>query len=99
MFCVVVVLLGLNTRIRDMINFHLHAEIFSRFSHLDRYIHDGELLGELVVDATFASRRGIKTGELDAANGVPNIQKSSRLAALPVNRLRLADGRLHTKTI
>src|SRR6266849_9277524 len=59
----------------------------------------GELLGELVVNAALSPGCGIVAGNLDAPDRVPDVQETARLAALTVNRERLADGRLHAETI
>src|SRR5437879_5130629 len=39
------------------------------------------------------------TGNLDTSNGVTDVEEPARLAALPVYRERLADGRLHAETV
>src|SRR5215469_10614589 len=92
-------LLGFNARIRNMVHFDGHAHLPRGTFHQVSQVHDGKLFGELVVNAAFASRRGVVTGNLDAAYGIANIQKSTRLAAFAVNRERLADGCLYTETV
>src|SRR6202050_4295894 len=99
MLGVKVMLFGLDSRVRDVIDFHVYSKIFTPFPYLLCDVEYRELLGELVTDLTFFFGRRIKTGEFNAPNGIPDIQKSACLAALSVDRQRLADGRLHAETI
>ncbi len=72
---------------------------FAGFLHSCGEIEHGELLGELVVDAAFALLGGIQAGELDAADGVANIQEAASLAAFAIDSERLADGCLHAEAV
>src|SRR2546430_14461899 len=97
MLRVVVVLFRLDARVGDVVDLDRDAHLFGGSFHKAREIHDGELLGELVVDAAFASRSWIVAGDLDAANRVANVQEAAGLSAFAVNSERLADGRLYTE--
>src|ERR1700730_1537504 len=99
MFSVIVMLFGLNAWIRDVVNFHFGPKIFPGFLYFQGDFQNRELLGELVVYTTFSPGCRMKAGEFNAADGIPNIQKSSSLAALSIHGQRLADGRLYAKTI
>ena len=99
MLGVVIVLLGLNAGIGDVIDLHRHAKFLCGRFHHPGQIHNGELFGELVINAALAFASGVMTGNLDTPHRVPNIQKAARLPALAIDREWLADGRLHAETI
>src|ERR1039457_6972286 len=54
-------------------------------------IQNGELLRELVEDTKFAPLRRVLTGDLDATNGVADVQKPARLSSRAVHRQGVAD--------
>jgi hypothetical protein len=82
---VVVMLLGFDTRVGQVIDFHIEAQVFPGNLNFLRQIEHGKLLGELVVDAAFALSRRIQAGNLNATNGIANIQEAAGLSALTVN--------------
>src|ERR1035438_1564222 len=85
MLGVVVMLFRLNTRVREVIHVHVQAHLpGSGFDHPRQFEHR-KLFGELIKHAAFAGLGRIQTSQLDTSNRVPNIQESSRLAALPIN--------------
>ena len=96
---IVVVLFGLNPGIGKVTDFHPQSQLLGGGLHQVRQLQNRKLFGELVENAEFAFERGVQTSDFNAANRVANIQKSSGLAALPVNRKRLPGYRLHTKPI
>ena len=83
---VVVVRFGLDTRIRQVVNFDLQPHFLAGRLDLVGEIQNGELLGELIEDPKFARRRGVLTGDFDTAYGIANVQETASLAALPVYR-------------
>src|SRR5712664_1017990 len=99
MLCVVIVLFGFDARIRNVIDFDAYAELFRRRFHHSSQIEHGELLGELVVNAAFALGCGIVASDLDAPDGVTDVEETACLTALAVDRERLADSSLHAESI
>src|SRR5208283_3760237 len=99
MFRVVIVLLSLDTRIRQVLDLNLESHLFpGDFHHLGK-LQDSELLRELVEHAELALLGRVEACNLDAAHGVANIQESARLSTLSVNRERVSQGRLGAETI
>src|SRR5437588_4556390 len=99
MFCIVIVLLGLNARIGNVIDLHRHAKFVCGRFHYPGQVENGELFGELVVNPALAFGGRVMTGNLDTSNGVPYVEEAACLPCLAVYRERLADGRLHAETV
>src|SRR5579864_885024 len=97
--CVVVVILGFDARVLQVINLHGQAEFFAGGHNHYRKVADAELLRELVVDAAFSASGRIFAGNFDAADRVANIEEAPRLAALAVNCERLPDRCLNTESV
>src|SRR5713226_8281515 len=96
---VVIVLLGLHTRIRNVIDLDRHSKFLRGGFHHAGQIQNGKLLGELVVNAALAFGCRVMTRNLDTSDRIPNVEETARLTALTIDRERLADGRLHAETI
>src|SRR6202521_1485287 len=96
---VVIVLLGFNTRIRNVIDLDRHAKFLCGGFHHAGQIQNRELFGELVVNAALAFGCGVVAGNLDTSDRVANVKETARLSALAVNGERLSDGGLNTKAI
>src|SRR5436309_3157970 len=99
MFCIVIVLLGLNARIGNVIDLHRHAKFVCGRFHYPGQVENGELFGELVVNPALAFGGRVMTGNLDTSHGVSNVEEAARLPALAVDSERLADGCLHAETV
>src|SRR5260370_37580653 len=99
MLGVVVVLLGLDTRIRKVIDLDRHAKFLCGGFHHVGQVQNGELFGELVVNAALAFGCGVMTSNLDTSDRVPNVEKAARLTALTGDRQWLAAGRRYADTI
>src|ERR1019366_5537698 len=98
-FRVVVVLFGFDAWIGEVVNFDFQSEFSRRRLHHVSKLKDRKLLRKLIEHTTFTPCRRLKTGEFDAANRVPDIQKTAGLTALAVDSKRMANGRLHTETV
>src|SRR3984893_3193985 len=83
--CIVVVLLGLHARIRQMIDLDIHSQLSAGGFNLACQIQDGKLLRKLVVHATLAGPCWIVARDFDATYRVANVEESARLATLAVN--------------
>src|SRR5262249_52070568 len=95
----VVVLLGLHARIRYVVDFDRKAHFLRRPLDKMSQVHNGELLGKLIVNTALSAGCGVMTGNLYASHGVANIKETACLAALAVNGKRLADGGLHAEAV
>src|SRR4029453_11799040 len=96
---VVVVLLHLDARVGEILHLDLVAELLPRLAHELRKLGDRELLGELVEDAELTLRRRVRDGQLDALERVSDVEKAARLAALAVDRERVADHCLNAEAV
>src|SRR5271165_325132 len=99
MFCVVIVLLSFNARIRQMVDLDLESHLFAGDLHHLRKLQDSELLGELVEHTELALLGRVEARDLDAAHGVANVKESARLTTLSVNRERITQSGLRAETI
>ena len=96
---VVVVLLELEAGVVDRIDLHVQADLGAGLLHQLGELQDRERLGELVVHAHLATLGGVRDGELDALQGVEDVEVAARLAALAVHRERMADHRLQAEPV
>jgi len=67
-------------------------------NHL-RELQHRKLLGELVVDTTFARSGRVQTGKLNTSHSVANVEETARLAALAVYSERVAGSRFDAESI
>src|ERR1700740_293511 len=74
-----------------MLDFNLQPHFPRCLLHELRELQNRELLGELVENPAFASRRGFHAGKLDATYRVTNVEKASRLPAFAIHGERMAD--------
>src|SRR5699024_11116614 len=91
---VVVVVVLLHARVVHAGDGHLVAQVRRDLLDLLRQLLDGELLGELVVDAELADVGRVLTGDLDAAHRVLDVQVPAGLGAVAVDGQVVADRRL-----
>ena len=98
-FRVVVVFLGLDARIRQVVNLDSQAHLACRGLHQSRDVQDGKLLRELVEYAALAREGRVQARQLDATHGISNIQKAARLTSFAIDGQRMSDGCLDTKTV
>ena len=96
---VVIMLFCLDARIGKMVDFDVHPQFFPDCFHHLRQFENRELLRELVVHSALAARGRILAGNLDAANRVSNVEKTTHLSALAVHGEWLANGRLHAEAV
>src|SRR6267143_326733 len=96
---VVIVLLGLDTRIRNVIDLNRHAKFSCGGFHHVCQVQNRKLFSELVVNTALTFGGGVMTSNLDTSDRVPDVEESARLPALSVDRERLADGCLYAKSI
>src|SRR5487761_1815889 len=94
MLGIVVVLLLLPAGVGDVLDGGGQAVSGPGVVDLLGQLQDRELLGELIVDAILTRLGGIERGQLDAANGVADVQEAAGLAALAVDAEGLADSGL-----
>src|SRR5579859_3902223 len=99
MLGVVIVLLGFDPRIGQVINRHVEAKTPARDVYQLRQFEDGELLRELVEDAELSSGRGIEASQLNTTNGVSDVEEAASLAAFAVDRDGMFDGGLHAEAV
>src|SRR5579884_2204284 len=85
MLSVVVVLFGLDARIGKTLDFDIQSELGACGLHQFSKFQYGELFRELVVDPAFSRSRRVQTGQLDATNGIADIEEGPSLAAFAVN--------------
>ena len=96
---VVVVLLHFGARVRHGDDFRAQANLLTGFGdHFGEFV-DGELFGELVVHLHFTVRRRVVASDLDAADGVSDVQETARLATLTVDSHRVSDGGLDAEAV
>src|SRR5580692_11090749 len=99
MFRVVIMFLGLDSRIWQVIDFDLQSHLFARcFNHVGD-VQNRETLGKLVEDAALAGLRRIQTCEFDTADGIANVPKTACLSSTAVDGERRSDRRLNTEAI
>ncbi len=96
---VVVVLLALDPRVLIAADLDLEAEVSPRLTDQRRQLLDRELLGELVEDPELARRRGVLHRQLDAAQGVADVEEAPGLAAATVDGQRVTDHRLQAEAV
>jgi hypothetical protein len=83
---VVIVLFGFDARIGQMADFDVEVHFPAGGLHQVSQFQHRKLLRELIVDPAFSRARRVQTSQLDAADGVANIEVAARLPALAVNR-------------
>src|SRR5579863_2338633 len=98
-FGVVVMFLGLDPRIGQVINGHTQSEPLARDPNHFREFEHGELLGELIKYPELSSSRRIKARQLNAAYGVANVEESAGLATLAIDGDRMIDRCLHAEAV
>src|SRR5580704_8435486 len=98
-FCIVVMFLGLDAGVRQVLDFDLKSHLTANCLHQFSQLQNCELFGELIEDSEFTLVRWIQTCDLDTTHGVSNVQKSSRLASLSVHSQYMAQSRLCTKPV
>src|SRR5690606_3308959 len=96
---VVVVVVLLHARVLGRGDVHVQAQVDSDLLHLLGELLDGELLGELVVDAELATVGGVLAGDLDAAHGVLDVQVAAGLGAVAVDGEVVADRALDDEAV
>src|ERR1700693_2495489 len=99
MFRVVVMFLGLDARIWQVIDFDLQSHLLARCFHHVRDVQNRKTLGKLVEDAALAGLRRIQTREFDTADGIANVQKTACLSATAVDGERRSDRRLNAEAV
>ena len=83
MLRIVVVFLGFDSRIGEVIDFHRYPQLLPcALDHSCRGLRL-KTVGELVEHAALTSSRRIQTRNFDATYGVADIEKSAGLASLP----------------
>ncbi|MBA3642032.1 MAG: hypothetical protein H0W53_22805, partial [Acidobacteria bacterium] len=92
-------LLLLDPRVWEALHTDLVAQLSPAALHQRSQLSDGELLGELVEDAHLAGLCRIVDGQLDALQGIADVQKPARLATLAVDSQRMADDRLNAEPV
>ena len=96
---VVVVLFLLDARIRQVVDRDFETEVGRGALNEAGELEDRELLGELVVDPALARIGRVQAGQLDAADGIADVDVAARLAALPVHRQRMLHGRFDAEPV
>eukprot|EP00982_Pelagococcus_subviridis_P007804 30735-Pelagococcus_subviridis.AAC.10 len=96
---VVVVLLHLRPRVRDVDDLRVQADLLPRLGDERRELVHAELLRELVVNPHLALVRGVIARDLDAPHGVADVEEPARLAALAVHRHRVPDRGLDAESV
>ena len=96
---VVVVLLHLGARVRHGDHLRVQANLLTRLGDHLRELVDGELFRELVVNLHLTVRRRVVARNLDATNGVLDVQETAGLTTLTVDGHRVTDGRLDAETV
>ena len=91
---VVVVLLGLDSGVLEMVEFDVITKVSRRMLHGRCQLNDREELGELVVDAHFARFGRIGHGQLDTLQRVADVEVATGLPTLAIDGERVADHRL-----
>src|SRR4051794_23351204 len=91
---IVVVLLCLNARIREVLNLHLQPEAFTLISDHFRQFNEWELLGELVENAVLTLCWRRYNRQFDAPDRIPQIDVPTYLLAFAVNAERIASSSL-----
>src|SRR5882672_11514438 len=98
-FCVVVVLLGLDARVGNVIDLDGNSNFPCSSFYKMGQIQDRELLCKLVVDPAFVLGSRVVASEFDASHRITNIEEAARLPALAVDGEGLSDGCLDAETI
>src|SRR4051794_35131769 len=96
---VVVVLLALDARVVEMVDFDVEADLPSGLLDQLREFEDGELLGELVEDAELSGGGRVERRELHAAKRVDDVEEPPRLPSGPIDRQRMSDHRLEAEAV
>src|ERR1700757_4851969 len=96
---VVIVFLGFNARIRQMVHTHIEPEPFLGNAHHLREFENGKLFRELIEYPELSPGRRIQAGQLNASHRVANVEEPARLTALAINSKRMFDRSLHAKTV
>ena len=73
MLGIVVVLLGLQPGVFDVVDFHIEAPLPARPLHGFGELVDRKGFGELIENAAFALRRRISDSQIDALDGIADI--------------------------
>src|SRR3984957_8222682 len=99
MLGVVIMRFGLDAGIGQVVDFDLQAHFLAGGLHFVREIENGELFGELIEDSEFAGRRWMRTGDLDTADRVANVEEAAGLPALAVYGKGMAHRRLRAESV
>ena len=92
-------LLEFDARVGDVLDRHLDAQLAAGVAHLLGQLADGERLGELVEHPELTRLGRVLGRQLDAAQGVDDVQEAARLPAPAVHRQRMADHGLHAEAV
>jgi hypothetical protein len=85
MFRVVVMFFLFDTWIGDVSNLDIQPNFCAGFLDDSGYLQDRKSFSELIVNATLAGRGWVQAGQLNAADGISNIEEPSLLAAFTVD--------------
>src|SRR5918994_3258089 len=96
---VVVVLLCLDSRIRDAVHDYVQSEVFADLLPSFGQIPHRELLGELIEDAELATLGGILDREAYTLDRVDDVQEAARLTTLAVNAEGIAHHGLNAEAV
>src|ERR1700722_17767248 len=96
---IVVVFLGFDARIGNVRDLDFQSDFYGGFLNEASDFQNRKPFRELIVNATFARRRRIQARQLNAANGIANVEETSLLAALSVDGQRVANDRFNAKPI
>ena len=96
---VVVVLFHFLARVRPVLDGDVPAEVLAGLLHPLGQLEHAELLGELVVDAQLAGVGRVGGGQRDALDRVADVEVAACLAALAVDRQRIADDGLDAEPV
>ena len=96
---VVVVLLLLGTRVRDVHLLHVQSELVALGDDNVSNFVDGPGLGDLVEDAHLSLLSRVVDGDLEAPDGVPDVEHSPGLSSLSIHGQRVAEGGLDAEPV
>src|ERR1700733_255495 len=92
---VVIMRFGLDAGIGQVVDFDLEAHVLAGGLHFVREIENGDL----IEDSEFAGRGRMRTGDLDTADRVANVEEAARLPALAVHGKGMAHRRLRAESV
>src|ERR1700675_5170799 len=90
---------GLDAGVRQMIDFHFQPHLFACRFHKVRDVENRKALRKLVEHAALAGLGGIEAVQLDAPDGISNIEKAARLPSAAVHSEGRSNRRLHAKAV